>query len=121
MATKLLSQRQVNFSAGLILESSTAPANLQANRTLFPERQKISSYLKQTAQIPGLTTGTNKQVLKEHNISTGIATVDISSLRIYALNTETSTNDPISACYSINADVQDMLAALPVRNDSIRK
>jgi Integrase zinc binding domain len=60
-----------------------------------------------------------QKVLKEHNISPGMGPDHITSLQIYALDMESPTDDLISNCYSVNADVQDMLVAL--KDDSIRQ
>ncbi len=148
MTTKLLNQRQVRWSEFLSrfnFRIVYRPGKL-AGKPDALSRKAEDRPLSKTDCSDDRINHRYQQVLKESNISPGMAPspllsqankgasapssllsrdniasppADISSLRLYALDMETPTDDLISACYDNNKDIQDMLAAL--RDDSIRQ
>lgn len=120
MTTKLLNQRQVRWSEFLSrfnFRIVYRPGKLAVKPDAL-SRKAEDQPLSKTDRSDDRINHRYQQILKKHNISPGMAPAHISSLRIYALAVETTTDDLISACYSTNTSVQDMLAAL--KDDSIR-
>ena len=121
MTTKLLSQRQVRWSEFLSrfnFRIVYRPGKLAGKPDALSRKAEDQPSSKTDCSDDRINYR-YQQILKEYNISPGMAPADISSLQAYALNMETPTDDLISACYNTNTDIQDMLAAL--RDDSIRR
>ena len=110
MTTKLLSQRQVRWSEFL------SRFNFRIVYRPGKLAGKPDALSRKTEDQPSSKTDCSddrinyryQQILKEHNISPGMAPADISSLQTYALNMETPTDDLISTCYNTNTDIQEM-------------
>ena len=121
MTTKLLNQRQVRWSEFLSrfnFRIVYRPGKL-ADRPDALSRKAEDQPLSKTDHSDDRIKHRYQQVLKEYNISPGMGPTQVTGLQIYALDTESSTDDMISSCYKVNADIQDMLVAL--RDSSIRQ
>jgi hypothetical protein len=115
MTTKLLSQRQARWSEFLSqfnFRIVYRPGKLAGKPDALSRKSEDRPLSKTDCSDDRI----NYRYQQIHNISPGMAPIDISGIQIYA---ETPIDDQISVCYNANADIQDMLTAL--RDDSTRR